>query len=396
MKGFFSIEQVHGERPGSNLIPKCGVCGLYKGCHSPKMLPYGKGNKRVMIVGEAPGATEDEEDRPFVGKSGQYLRQALAAIGVSMDRDAVVTNALICRPPNNATPETKEIGYCRPNLLKTLQDVEPRVIVTLGRAALVAVLQDYWKEEIGPMERWVGWKIPIEKHWICPSYHPSYMLRSKNELLDRMFSNHMEEAFALDKLPEPQEDFKRHIEVIYDDEKVWDALQEMDVEGDWISFDFEANCLKPNLPKAQLFSCAVSNGYRTVAFPWIGKTPNAVYHLMTSHRTRKIAANMKNEETWFLEEFDEPVENWGWDPMIATHCLDNRQGICSLKFQMLVRLGIPLYNELIEPYLKSGEGSPYNRIKEADPDAILFYNGMDAIGAHRLAMLQRKEMGYSD
>jgi uracil-DNA glycosylase len=359
------------------------------------MEPYGKGHKRVLIVGEAPGATEDEEGRPFIGKSGEYIRNALASLGVSMDRDAITTNALICRPPNNATPENKEIGYCRPNLLKTIQDNGPRVIVTLGRAALVAVLQDFWKEEIGALERWVGWQIPIEKHWICPTYHPSYMLRSKNEVLDRMFSRHLESAFALDSLPPEQEDFEKHIEILWNDEDAWDALQEMDVEGDWIAFDFEANCLKPNLPKARLFSCAVSNGYRTVAFPWVGKAPKAVYELLMSKRTRKIASNMKNEEAWFLQEFGEPVENWGWDTMIAAHCLDNRQAICSLKFQMLVKLGVPIYNELIEPFLKS-EKSPYNRIKQADPKAVLFYNGMDAIGTHRLAMVQRKEFGYQD
>lgn len=349
-----------------------------------------------MIVGEAPGATEDEEGRPFIGKSGSHLRSVLGSLGVSLDRDAVVTNSLICRPPNNATPDSKQISWCRPNLLRTLKDVEPRVIVTLGRAALVAVLQDYWKEDLGTMERWAGWQIPVEKHWICPTYHPSFLLRAKSEVLDRMFAAHLEAAFGMEKPPPKQDDFTKLIEILWDENDVWDALQKMDVDGDWISFDFEANCLKPFLPKAQLYSCAVSNGFRTVAFPWTRKNAEAVYYLMTSKRTRKIASNMKNEETWFIEEFGEPVENWGWDPMIASHCLDNRRAICGLKFQMLVRLGIPLYNELIEPFLVSEPGSPYNRIKQADPKAILFYNGMDALGAHRLSKIQRAEMGYED
>jgi len=67
MKGFYPSSVVQRDQP-SSLLPKCGSCGLFKTCESPKMEPYGQGRSRVLVVGEAPGQTEDEEGRPFIGR----------------------------------------------------------------------------------------------------------------------------------------------------------------------------------------------------------------------------------------------------------------------------------------------------------------------------------------
>jgi hypothetical protein len=96
-----------------------------------------------------------------------------------------------------------------------------------------------------------------------------------------------------------------------------------------------------------------------------------------------------------LKTFGHGVNNWQWDTMLATHCLDNRPGICSLKFQALVQMGVPVYNKHIEPMLASYKG-PYNRIREIEMGSLLYYGGMDALLEWKLAMKQRKEMGYAD
>src|SRR3990167_10688883 len=121
MKGFFHSSRVQVESPEGSLVPKCGACGLFKSCQSPKMGRYGDGRKKVLVVGEAPGQTEDEDGRPFIGKAGTFLRQCLRQIGADLDQDAWTTNSLICRPPKNTTPEIKQISYCRPNLLNTIK-----------------------------------------------------------------------------------------------------------------------------------------------------------------------------------------------------------------------------------------------------------------------------------
>src|SRR5262245_43419820 len=88
--------------------PRCGLCGLLNKCQSPKMEVYGKGKNGILIVGEAPGANEDEQGIPFVGKAGRYLRGILHGLDVNMRNDCWLTNSLICRPPNNATPTSDQ------------------------------------------------------------------------------------------------------------------------------------------------------------------------------------------------------------------------------------------------------------------------------------------------
>lgn len=393
MKGFFPSSEVQRDQPGS-LLPKCGSCGLFKTCESPKMKPYGAGAKRVLVVGEAPGQTEDEQGRPFIGKAGQFLRSKLESLGIELDEDAWTTNALICRPPGNKTPDEKQIEYCRPNLLNTIRQRQPQVILTLGRSALASILASYWRD-LGPLERWTGWQIPVERHWICPTYHPSYLLRMKSPLLDRLFVDHLRQAFAIVKDPPAAYDFKQAIEILYDEREIYEAIRSLNEEGGWAAVDYETNCLKPDYPQARIVSCAISNGKRTISYPWAGKAIIATGMFLASPNTRKIASNLKFEERWSLRTFGRGAKNWGWDTMLAAHCLDNRPGICSLKFQSLVKLGVPSYNENVEPYLSGGRGH-YNRIEEIDLKTLLFYGGMDALLEYRLAKRQRKEMGYAD
>lgn len=349
----------------------------------------------MLVVGEAPGETEDEEGRPFIGKAGQHLRSVLSELGINLDKQAVTTNALICRPPKNATPDAKQIDHCRPNLTNTIHDVKPQVIVTLGRSALVSVMGQHWKSDMGTLERWVGWKIPLAQHWVCPTYHPSYLLRMKSELLDRLFANHLRAAFEIEDTPSQLPDFSQRVRILFDEVHVAQALSEVQQQGGWVAVDYETNCLKPELEKARIVSCAVSNGKETYSFPFIGNAVEAVSSLLQDKHVRKIAANLKFEDRWTRKILGHGVTNWGWDTMVAAHCLDNRPEITSLKFQSLVQMGVPSYNDHIEPYLKSYKG-PYNRIAEIELKDLLFYGGMDALLEFHLARRQRKQMGYED
>jgi len=252
----------------------------------------------------------------------------------------------------------------------------------------------YWKSDLGVLDRWVGWQIPLQAHWICPTYHPSFLLRMKNELMDRLFSAHLKAAFEIDEDPPELKDFRDQIEVLYDEREIYKALREIDKEGGLAAVDYESNCLKPEWPEAKIYSCAVSNGRRTISYPWAGRSIEDTGQFLRSTRTGKVSSNLKMEERWTLKVFGHGVTNWAWDTMLAAHCLDNRPGICSLKFQSLVKLGIPstVYNENIEPYLSDHQGH-YNRIQEIDIATLLYYGGMDGLQEVRLAKRQRREMG---
>ena len=394
MQGFFPSSSVLKEQP-VGLLPKCGACGLLRGCNTPQMRPHGKGRKRILIVGEFPGESEDAQGRPFVGRSGQFLRQSLNRIGIDLDEDAWSTNSLICHPGKKGI-DPRMIRYCRPNLLKTLDTLQPRVVITLGRYALSSVLQDVWKKDIGSLERWIGWRVPLlGKYWICPLFHPSYLSHMNNDMLTRFFEEQLEAACSTRKDVKPLPDWSSLIECQLDEKKVCRALEEIEGTSDWIAYDYETTCIKPEWPLAEIVSCAVSNGRRTIAYPWVGKNIEATGSLLLSSKTRKIASNLKMEQRWTIKQFGKGTRNWGWDTMLATHALDNRQDICSLKFQALVRLGVAEYNSSVEPYLKNVNG-PYNRIKQIDKITLLHYNGMDALLEWRLARVQRRDMHYED
>jgi uracil-DNA glycosylase len=394
MRGFFALSEVQTTRP-DGMIPKCGACGLFRTCKSPKMKPYGHGGKDIVIVGEAPGQKEDEQGRPFVGKSGKLLRETLSSFGVTLDKDCIVTNSIICRPPNNAAPDPKQIKYCRPNLVRTLSSTQPRIVITLGNAALRAVVSEFWKGDIGKMERWVGWQIPTSKFWLCPTYHPSYILRQeKNRILATVWQNHLEAALDLDEAPDAVPNYRDQVEILMEEDRILEAIEYFDREGGWCGVDYEANCLKPEYPKAEAVSFSISNGQRTVAYPWWGKAIAATGRFLKSERTAKIASNIKMEDRWTRKMFGHGVRNWGWDTMLAAHCLDNRPHICSLKFLAFTQLGVSSYNENIEPFLTSPKGKHYNRIKEVALPTLLTYNGLDSLLEFWLAMKQRKQMGY--
>jgi uracil-DNA glycosylase family 4 len=389
MEGFFKPSEIRSSRSGGELAAKCGACGLFRGCRSPKMKPWGRGSLGVLVVGEAPEESGDEQGRPISGDSAEFLREAVGRVGFEFDQ-LKITNAIICRPPDDKMPKKgKELDWCRPNLSRTISDFKPKVIITLGKSATESVLKPYWKGDFGTMERWTGHRIPLENHWICPTWLPSHVREEDNRMMSRMFSDHLEAALRIKELPPSLPDFKSKIELIYEERKAVEAIRWFDEQGGVIAFDYETNCLKPEYPKARIFSCSISNGRRTVAYPWWGRAVDATSLLLRSGRTRKIASNMKFEQRWTVKHLGHPVTNWDWDTVIAAHVLDNRTSIASLKFQSFVLMGVPTYNEHIESYLKSKENSHYNRIHELDLAELLLYNGMDALLEFHLAKRQK-------
>jgi len=125
-----------------------------------------------VCVGEAPGATEDETGRPFVGRAGQLLNEILGAIHFKRE-DVFICNVLKCRPPNNRTPEPLEVGACAPYLHRQLELIRPRVILALGRPAAHALLATTAAlgDLRGKVHRYRG--IPT-----VVTYHPAALLRN--------------------------------------------------------------------------------------------------------------------------------------------------------------------------------------------------------------------------
>lgn len=397
MEGFFSGSKIRQVKKPLPLLAHCGDCGLYKaGCKSPKMVPSGKGKRKIMIIGEAPGADEDRQGEPFVGKTGQNLRMNLRKVGIDPNQDCIFTNALICRPPNNKIKDEKAVEYCRPNVLRVIEEHKPRVIILLGKQAVKSVIGFLWKEEVGAMDRWLGWQIPSQRFnaWICPTWHPSYLMRKKSQVADMMFLRHLKAATKLDYRPWRKiPDYKAQIVNVLDPDKAADLIDSMVKKGRPLAFDYEANCLKPDSSQSRIVCCSVSDGRLTIAFPWTGRAVQAMKRLIRS-KSKKIASNMKFEERWTRAKLGLSVRNWDHDTMLAAHVLDNREGICSIKFQAFVLLGQESYDDHIKPYLQSKEKGCYslNRIDRCDLDDLMTYCGLDSLLEWKVARIHKRHL----
>jgi DNA polymerase len=152
-------------------IGDCQRCRL---AGTRKTIVFGQGNPnaRLMFVGEAPGADEDEQGLAFVGKAGQLLTKIIEAIGMRRE-DVWICNVLKCRPPQNRNPEPDEVLACQPFLEKQIEAIQPKVLVGLGKFGAHWLLKT-----AEPITRLRGRTGQYHGITVMPTYHPAYLLRN--------------------------------------------------------------------------------------------------------------------------------------------------------------------------------------------------------------------------
>ncbi|MEA3332845.1 MAG: uracil-DNA glycosylase [Pseudomonadota bacterium] len=153
-------------------LGECQRCPLHS---TRNQLVFGAGDPdaELMFVGEAPGADEDRQGEPFVGRSGQLLTKIIAAIGKTRDQ-VYIGNIIKCRPPGNRNPESSEIAVCSPFLDRQIEVIQPKVICALGTFAAQTMLNT--NISIGKLR---GRAHPYKDYCLLvPTFHPAYLLRS--------------------------------------------------------------------------------------------------------------------------------------------------------------------------------------------------------------------------
>lgn len=168
----------------------CTACKLH---HYRSNVVFGEGCIKApfLFVGEAPGAQEDAEGRPFVGRSGKLLRQCMWEAGFRKG-DVYITNTIKCRPPKNRTPEKDESGNCFMHLWHQLELIKPKVIVAVGSVALDSLVGKP-KRAIGTCR---GDALSTYGYRLVPVWHPSYVLRTHQALHRRELVKDLGKAFA--------------------------------------------------------------------------------------------------------------------------------------------------------------------------------------------------------
>lgn len=150
----------------------CHLCELSKSRNS---VVFGEGNEesQILFIGEGPGATEDDTGRPFVGLAGDLLTNMIEKVLLIERSEVYIANIVKCRPPKNRLPTPTEAHTCMPYLLKQIDHIKPKIIVTLGHTAYHYLTGDESKitQVRGAVQN-------RENYKIVPTYHPSYLLRN--------------------------------------------------------------------------------------------------------------------------------------------------------------------------------------------------------------------------
>jgi DNA polymerase len=166
-------------RAQEDSLQGCRQCKL---CDGRKTIVFGTGSATadLVVIGEGPGADEDEQGKPFVGRAGQLLTRMLESVQISRE-ETFITNTVKCRPPGNRNPEADELAACAPFLAAQLGVIRPKVILALGSVATQALLKT--KEPIGKLR---GRIHPYGSAVLIPTFHPAFLLRNPGQEYKRM------------------------------------------------------------------------------------------------------------------------------------------------------------------------------------------------------------------
>jgi DNA polymerase len=164
-------------------IGDCTRCKLHTLGRTQIVFGVGNPDADLMFVGEAPGADEDVQGIPFVGRAGQLLTKIIEAIDLKRE-DVYIANVIKCRPPGNRNPDPDEVETCEPFLFRQIDIIKPKVIVALGKFAAQALLRT-----LDPISRLRGRVFNYRGAKLIPTFHPAYLLRnpaSKREVWEDM------------------------------------------------------------------------------------------------------------------------------------------------------------------------------------------------------------------
>jgi len=409
MEGFLSKKAGQSISRPDGKFYSCISCGLYKHVVTPKMKPFGNCAKKVLILGEAPSIADDTKGKPWSGKDGRFLKATLESLGIDLFEDCICVNSVHCLPTTKDGDEARkpsgtEVNSCRNTTWKIIEEHKPQVIIALGLTALESLIGHRWKKGLATMDKWRGWNIPDQdlQTWICPTFHPSDVIKKGWEEMTTIWESDLKKAFAL--LDEPFPNFsnlERKVEIIDQEKPITKFIKSL-FDADHFAFDYESTGLKPHDTDkhAIVATSFCSSEEKAVVIPnmYTPKQKTLISRLYCSD-TKAIAQNMKFEDTWTRNIFGFDIENWDWDTMQASHILDNRAGVTGLKFQAYVQFGIIDYSSGVDQYLKSDkkDGNSVNTIVKAMKNPrirkqILIYCGIDSLLTYKLAKKQKEEV----
>jgi len=391
-------------RAFSDSTDPCDICGLHRTCISPRMPYTGQGQLGIFAMAEAPGANEDEGVQ-LIGESGSLLRQVLWDVGqFDLDRDFWKTNALACRPPDNRTPSNRELQCCAPRWRQAIAETQPSMIWLFGAVAVESFFADHDIEKVS-ITAARKWCIPDKRTgaWVVCMYHPAFVLRKHDRVLDSIFKNDIHWALScLHRNPPEFPDVDSMVHCLTNFEEVRQLLLRVLNEWDLLVFDYETSSRKPYHPGNMIHSIGIcSQDNEAFAFPfqypghWEPRQYSIIRNLwvriLMKASLKKVAHNLKFEHKWSRHILRVEPVNWYRCTMNVAHLLDSRNGITSLKTQAFLRYGVEDYQREVRPFMRIDPTTKLNKLHECQLPKLLKYNGLDALYEKWLHRDQEKE-----
>lgn len=411
--GFFDLgtgrdpNKIGKERAPNKKIG-CDACRLYKKCNSPKIDYTGEGKKKVLLISEYPGKSEDKRGTVWSKQAKKFLSGILDEIDIDLNKDCWSVHAVRCKPENE--PNSVEIGYCRNKLRETISELNPSVIIPMGKIAIDGLIGDRISGRLSgtKLTAFYGEFIPdqeLEK-WICPTYSPEWLLRQTNRdkidpVLLRIFKHSIKTAIK------KRDGFYKHnlhkdIFTTVDVNEAIKWIKKALKSGKPHTFDYETTGIKPHHEDHELKTCSFSNGLHGYAFPYFDDNEEFVKYwkrFLLSKKVGKIAHNLPFENTWSkYKAGGEFVRNWYWDTCLAAHCINSHKPT-GQKFWAYTYLGILNYDDSVDEYLKSNKedskkygGNAFNNISKANLHDLLYYNAQDSKICYHIMEVQIKRL----
>ena len=373
-------------------VQTCTQCGMHVGKRHPIMEPYGKFKLGIMNIGEAPGEMEDLKGKPWQGRVGKLLYRTYGEFGIDLFEDCINMNSVLCRPldkdGNNRKPTSKEIANCRRKVLNVIIQYKPKLIMLFGNAAIESVIGYRWKSDLRTISRWRGLSIPDRDLgcWVYSTFHPSYAERDDTGTVEVTWRKDIRRGLKLLDKPFPKfrNDEKRII--ITDDPDFLDDIKSP------FSFDYETTGIKPQRKEHDILCISICDSMKR---SFVFKKPDKGTKMYTNYckimkdpHYKKIAQNLKYEDNWTREKFNTTVRGWLFDPMLASHIIDNRPYFTGLKFQVYINFGVIDYSSEVGKWMESIEipksGNSVNRLREFVKtedgwNKLMIYCGLDSL-----------------
>lgn len=365
-------------------IPEvCEECGLHKeGCESPLMPGYGSDNPKILFAGEAPGKTEDLQNRPFVGKAGQWLANAIDTIELAAD-EYRLTNVVRCRPPNNRTPRAKEIQYCSQYLVDEIAEYKPDVVVLLGNVPLKAVLGE------SGITTWNGVVVERDGITYVPAFHPSFFNYGNREYLEEWLKALMTAVEVIDgKEVAPDDgDYGYIFPSTMDD--LQEMVGEISVFNGVVSYDVEAQYLEPGKQGNRILSFSLGIDGVSWSVPlhhdaaeWSSAEAYEIIALLSEILQSKkiIGHNIRFDSKITRELLGIDFKPHG-DTMLISQLMNSRKGIHGLKRLAGLHLGMFDYDKELQDHIAEHPECDYDKgghYGNVPLDVLLPYGGKDA------------------